>query len=40
MIVPVGIAQQQLILITKAPAGVQCEPLLDVVFVPLTRSAG
>ena len=40
MIVPIGIAQQQLILITKAPAGVQCEPLLDVVFVPLTRSAG
>ena len=40
MIVPVGVAQQQLILITKAPAGVQCEPLLDVVFVPLTRSAG
>lgn len=40
MIVPVGIAQQQLILLTKAPAGVQCEPLLDVVFVPLTRSGG
>ncbi len=40
MIVPVGIAQQQLILLTKAPAGVQCEPLLDVVFVPLTRSTG
>jgi protein-L-isoaspartate(D-aspartate) O-methyltransferase len=40
MIVPVGIAQQQLILITKDAAGVQCEPLLDVVFVPLTRSAG
>ncbi len=40
MIVPVGIAQRQLILITKAPGGVQCEPLLDVVFVPLTRSGG
>ncbi len=39
MIVPVGISQQQLILITKDAAGVQSEPLLDVIFVPLTRGA-
>ena len=39
MIVPVGISQQQLILITKDAAGVQSEPLLDVIFVPLTRTA-
>jgi len=39
MIVPVGIAQQQLILIAKDAAGVQSEPLLDVIFVPLTRTA-
>ena len=39
MIVPVGTSQQQLILITKDAAGVQSEPLLDVIFVPLTRTA-
>ena len=39
MIVPVGTSQQQLILIAKDAAGVQSEPLLDVIFVPLTRTA-
>ena len=39
MIVPVGTSRQQLILIAKDAAGVQSEPLLDVIFVPLTRTA-
>jgi protein-L-isoaspartate(D-aspartate) O-methyltransferase len=38
MILPVGEAQQQLILITRDATTIRSEPLLDVVFVPLTRS--
>jgi protein-L-isoaspartate(D-aspartate) O-methyltransferase len=39
MIVPVGESRQQLVLMTKGNEtdGIRAEPLLDVVFVPLTR---
>ena len=39
MIVPVGDDHQQLVLVTKDGNGVSSEPLLDVVFVPLTRNS-
>ena len=38
MIVPVGDDHQQLILVTKEGNSITSEPLLDVVFVPLTRA--